>query len=58
MALMVCVSTLLTKQHVIVDVIGGVLLAEICFYAGKKKEVPNFYRRLLFSGEERRQNAK
>lgn len=57
MALMVCVSTLLTKQHVIVDVIGGVLLAEICFCIGKKKGAPNFYRRLLFSREERGQNA-
>ena len=57
MALMVCVSTLLTKQHVMVDVIGGVLLAEICFCIGKRKGVPNFYRRLLFSGGERGQNA-
>jgi membrane-associated phospholipid phosphatase len=28
-ALMICVSTLTTRQHVIVDVLGGVLLAEL-----------------------------
>lgn len=32
MAIAVFISTLTTKQHVIVDVIGGVLLAEICYY--------------------------
>ena len=30
-ALAVCVSTLTTYQHVIADVIGGVLLSEICY---------------------------
>ena len=30
-ALAVCVSTLTTKQHVILDVIVGVLLAEVCY---------------------------
>lgn len=28
-AIMICISTVTTKQHVIIDVIGGVLLAEI-----------------------------
>lgn len=28
----ICVSTLTTKQHVILDVIGGILLAEFCFW--------------------------
>lgn len=42
-AVLICVSTLLTKQHVIVDVIGGILLAELCFYMGKKKRVLNLY---------------
>lgn len=32
-ALLVCLSTLLVKQHVIVDCLAGVLLAEICFWA-------------------------
>lgn len=30
-AVAVCISTLTTKQHVIADVIGGVLLAELCY---------------------------
>ena len=30
-AVAVCISTLTTRQHVIADVIGGVLLAEICY---------------------------
>lgn len=32
MAIAVCVSTLTTKQHVIVDVIAGILLAEISYW--------------------------
>lgn len=28
MAIMICISTLTTKQHVIIDVLGGVMLAE------------------------------
>ena len=47
MALLVCVSTLTTKQHVIPDVIGGILLAEICFFIGKKPGVWKRYEKLL-----------
>lgn len=32
LAMLVFVSTLTTKQHVIIDVAGGMLLAEICFW--------------------------
>ena len=60
MALLVCASTLLTKQHVFVDVIGGVFLAEICFYIGKTKQASgpyeyflNYVNRKLLPGEER-----
>lgn len=36
LATLVCISTLTTKQHVIVDVIAGVLLAEICSKLARK----------------------
>ena len=35
-AVLVFISTLLTKQHVLVDVAGGVLLGTVCFMVGKK----------------------
>ncbi len=36
MAVLVCISTLLVKQHVIFDVMSGVILAELSYYlAGK-----------------------
>lgn len=41
-AVLVCISTLTTKQHVIVDAIGGVFLAEFCFRVGK---LPFLYRK-------------
>lgn len=47
MAVLVCISTLTTKQHVIVDVIGGVLLAEICLWVGKRTAVWSSYEKLL-----------
>lgn len=43
MALLVCMSTLTTKQHVIVDVFGGILLAELCFAAGKNRKLCGAY---------------
>lgn len=51
MALMVCASTLFTRQHVILDVFGGVLLAELCFYIGKRKGPRRIYERILFPAE-------
>ena len=35
-ALAVCVSTLTTKQHVFVDAIAGVALAEVCYWISGK----------------------
>lgn len=32
MAVAVFISTLTTKQHVVIDVIGGVVLAEVCYW--------------------------
>ncbi len=31
-ALMVCLSTQFTKQHYLIDIAGGILIAEICYY--------------------------
>lgn len=45
MALMICASTLLTKQHVLIDVAGGILLAELCFYIGKRSVTWRAYER-------------
>ncbi len=47
MALLVCISTLTTKQHVIIDVIGGVALAEICLRIGKIPAVWGCYEKIL-----------
>lgn len=47
MAIAVCVSTLTTKQHVILDVAGGILLAEACFWIGKKQPAWRLYEKLL-----------
>jgi membrane-associated phospholipid phosphatase len=44
-AILVFASTLLTKQHVIVDVAGGILLAEFCFFIGKKTDLYRIYER-------------
>lgn len=46
MALLVCLSTLLTKQHVIIDVAGGILLAEICFWLGGNAVIFGMYEKL------------
>ena len=47
MALLVCASTLLTKQHVIIDVIGGILLAEFCIWFSKKTSIWKVYQNIL-----------
>ncbi len=47
LAVMVCISTLLTKQHVIADVFGGILLAEACLWAGRETALGTFYKKLM-----------
>lgn len=42
----VCVSTLLTKQHVIIDTIGGVLLAELCYQVTERIGFAQWYGRM------------
>ena len=45
-SLMVFASTLFTKQHVFWDVIGGVVVAEIGFFAAKFTGLPNVVEKL------------
>ena len=47
MAVLVCISTLTTKQHVVIDVAGGVALAEFCLWIAKKPKVWKVYEKLL-----------
>lgn len=42
-AIAVCISTLTTRQHVIMDVAGGVLLAEVCYFAAGYTKVCDIY---------------
>lgn len=46
-ALCVCISTLTTKQHVILDMIGGVFLAEFSYYFVYKVNFVNVYERIM-----------
>lgn len=46
-AVLVFISTLTTKQHVIIDVAGGVLLAEVCYAIGKRPKVWKTYEKFL-----------
>lgn len=43
----VCVSTLTTKQHVIMDVFVGIMLAEVCYYAAGLPKVVRLYSGLI-----------
>lgn len=47
MAIAVFISTLTTKQHVIVDVAGGVLLAEICYLIAGCTRLSELYGRFF-----------
>lgn len=52
-AVLVFVSTLLTKQHVLVDVAGGVLLGTICFLIGRQTRLYCIYANIGSRIEER-----
>ena len=43
LAVLVFLSTLFTKQHVIGDVAGGIFLAQGCFWIGKHTEIWHIY---------------
>ena len=47
MAVLICISTLTTKQHVVIDVFGGVFLAEICYWIAKKPLIWESYEKVL-----------
>lgn len=47
-------STLTTKQHVVADVLGGVLLAQISYWAANKAPVLSLYSRLADRLSQRR----
>lgn len=46
-AIVICISTLTTRQHVIIDMIGGILLAEACYYVAGYKKVCDVYAVIL-----------
>ena len=43
MAVAVCISTLTTKQHVIIDVAGAILIAEASVYIAQNKSLIHIY---------------
>ncbi len=45
-AVLVFASTLTTKQHVIVGVADVFLLAELCFFIGRKTQLYRIYEKL------------
>lgn len=47
MAIAVCISTLTTCQHVIVDVISGVLLAELAYYLAGSSKIVGIYTKII-----------
>ena len=47
MAVLVSISTLTTKQHVLVDLLGGALLAELCWAISRIPAVGQAYHRLI-----------
>ncbi len=42
-AIMVCISTLTTYQHVIADVVAGILIAELCYYVAGRNRIQRLY---------------
>lgn len=44
MAIMICISTVTTKQHVIIDVFGGIMLAELTWQLSLRMELYKTYK--------------
>lgn len=49
MAMLICISTLTTKQHVIIDVLGGIMLAELTWQLSSHLQL---YKTLKFINQE------
>ena len=47
MAVAVCISTLTTKQHVVLDVPAGILLSELCWLLAGHEKIRRFYSSLM-----------
>lgn len=47
LSVLVCISTLTTKQHVMIDVAGGILLAEVCYQVAKNPVIWKSYGKAL-----------
>lgn len=47
LAVLVFISTLATKQHVIVDVIAGIALAQVCYLIGEKTNLYKIYEKAV-----------
>ena len=45
-AVLICISTVTTKQHVILDIFGGVILAELCYWLAGRFDVGGWYLKL------------
>ncbi len=46
-AVSICISTLTTKQHVIVDVFSGIFLAELCYFLSGFSVIRNVYSKII-----------
>ncbi len=51
LAIMVFLSTLFTKQHYAIDVIGGIAVSEIGIFISKKLHLGNYIRRKVYKNE-------
>lgn len=47
MAILICLSTQLTKQHVLIDVFGGIAIAELSLWVGKRTALGHYYENML-----------
>lgn len=48
-ALAVCISTLTTKQHVIIDMVGGIVLAEASYYLVDRFSFSRLYEKVIMA---------